>query len=88
VHVAKQAVMASYDGGWQAAAREVARRAGGHLDPDIGARFAANIEPVLGALEAPDMLAAARWPASRGPRSRFPWVTWIACARLSRASPI
>ena len=59
VHVAEQAVMAHYDGGEQAAARHVARLAGGHLDPDICASFAANIEPILATLEAPDMLAAA-----------------------------
>ena len=59
VHVAEQAVMAHYDGGPQAAVHEVARRAGGHLDPDICASFAANVESILGALEAPDMLAAA-----------------------------
>ncbi len=59
VHVAEQAVMADYDGGAAAAGRHVARLAGGHLDPDICASFAANIEPTLAALEAPDMLAAA-----------------------------
>jgi len=59
VHVAEQAVMAHYDGGGQAAALHVARRAGGHLDPGICASFAANLELILDALEAPDMLAAA-----------------------------
>jgi HD-GYP domain-containing protein (c-di-GMP phosphodiesterase class II)/DNA-binding CsgD family transcriptional regulator len=59
VQVAEQAVMAHYDGGGQAAARHVARRAGGHLDPGICAGFAENIESILGVLEAPDMLAAA-----------------------------
>ena len=59
VHVAEQAVMAHYDGGEQGAARHVARLAGGHLDPDICAAFAANLEPILAPLEAPDMLAAA-----------------------------
>jgi HD-GYP domain-containing protein (c-di-GMP phosphodiesterase class II) len=59
VHVAEQAVMAHSHGGCEAAAQEVARRAGGHLDPDICASFAANREPILGALDAPDLLAAA-----------------------------
>lgn len=59
VHVAEQAVMAHSDGGRRAAEEEVARRAGGHLDPDICACFAANVEAILGALDAPDMLAAA-----------------------------
>ena len=59
VHVAEQAVMAHYDGGAPAAARHVARRAGGQLDPDMCAGFAANIEPVLAALDTPDMLATA-----------------------------
>jgi HD-GYP domain-containing protein (c-di-GMP phosphodiesterase class II) len=59
VHVAEQAVMAHYEGGPQAAGRHIARRAGGHLDPDICASFATNIESILAALEAPDMLAAA-----------------------------
>ncbi len=59
VHVAEQAVMAHYDGGAQAGARHVARRAGGHLDPEICASFAANMESIFAALEAPDMLATA-----------------------------
>jgi HD-GYP domain-containing protein (c-di-GMP phosphodiesterase class II) len=59
VHVAEQAVMAHYEGGGQAALRHVTRRAGGHLDPDICAVFAVNIEAILSALDAPDMLAGA-----------------------------
>jgi HD-GYP domain-containing protein (c-di-GMP phosphodiesterase class II) len=59
VHVAERAVVAHYDGGTQAAARDVARHAAGQLDPDICASFAANGEAVFTALEAPDMLAAA-----------------------------
>ncbi|MGO9903764.1 MAG: HD domain-containing phosphohydrolase [Solirubrobacteraceae bacterium] len=58
VHVAEQAVVTHYDGGATAAAREVARRAGGHLDPDICAAFAEHIEWILGALDESDMLAA------------------------------
>lgn len=59
VHVAEQAVMAHYDGGLPAAARHVARRAGNHLDPDVCATLRADIEAILSALDAPDMLAAA-----------------------------
>jgi HD-GYP domain-containing protein (c-di-GMP phosphodiesterase class II) len=59
VHVAEQVVMAHYEGGPEATARHVARRAGTHLDPDIAAAFAADRGQILAALEAPDMLAAA-----------------------------
>lgn len=59
VHVAEQAVMAHFDGGQQAAAHAVARRAGRQLDPDICATFAANIESITGALDTPDLLATA-----------------------------
>jgi hypothetical protein len=59
VHVAEQAVMAHFDGGHQAAAHAVARRAGRHLDPDICATFSANIEPITGPLDSPDLLATA-----------------------------
>jgi HD-GYP domain-containing protein (c-di-GMP phosphodiesterase class II)/DNA-binding CsgD family transcriptional regulator len=59
VHVAEQAVMAHYQGGAQAAAGHVSQRAAGHLDPDICATFAANLEAILSALAAPDILAAA-----------------------------
>jgi len=59
IHVAEQAVMAHYDGGANAAVAHVARRAGGHLDPDVVASFMADSATILGALDAPDMLAAA-----------------------------
>jgi HD-GYP domain-containing protein (c-di-GMP phosphodiesterase class II) len=59
VHVAEQVVMAHYDGGGAVTAQHVARRAGSQLDPAICSAFADNLEPILGALEAPDMLAAA-----------------------------
>ncbi len=58
VHVAEQAVLAQYDGGDRAARAEVARRAGGHLDPAICDVFEANRESLMAALSAPDMLAA------------------------------
>lgn len=59
VHVAEQAVMAEYEGGAAAAVERVRREAGGRLDPEICASFSANHEPVLAALDDPDMLAAA-----------------------------
>lgn len=58
VHVAEQAVMVHHQAGPRAAAREVARRAGGQLDPEMCAAFAAHTDEILGVLELPDMLAA------------------------------
>ncbi|HUB75581.1 MAG TPA: HD domain-containing phosphohydrolase [Solirubrobacteraceae bacterium] len=58
VHVAEQAVVNHYDGGSPAAAREVARRAGGHLDPEVCDAFANQVEWILAVLDDPDMLAA------------------------------
>lgn len=59
VHVAEQAVFAHADGGVAAAVAEVRRRAGGHLDPDLAARFAADAGALLAVLDAPDLVAAA-----------------------------
>lgn len=59
VHVAEQAVLAHFDGGQQSAAEAVERRAGRQLDPDICASFAANLEPITGPLDSPDLLATA-----------------------------
>jgi HD-GYP domain-containing protein (c-di-GMP phosphodiesterase class II)/DNA-binding CsgD family transcriptional regulator len=71
VHVAEQAVLAYAAGGPPAARAEVARRAGGHLDPELCARFAHAGEGVLAPLEAPDpftaVLAAEPPPAARVP---------------------
>jgi HD-GYP domain-containing protein (c-di-GMP phosphodiesterase class II)/DNA-binding CsgD family transcriptional regulator len=58
VHVAEQAVLAYAAGGPRAARAEVARRAGGHLDPELCARFAHAGEAVLAPLEAPDPFTA------------------------------
>jgi HD-GYP domain-containing protein (c-di-GMP phosphodiesterase class II)/DNA-binding CsgD family transcriptional regulator len=58
VHVAEQAVLAHFSGGAAAARTEVARRAGGQLDPDVCAEFARHCDEVLATLAAPDMLAA------------------------------
>lgn len=58
VHVAEQAVLAHFSGGEAAARNRIARRAGGQLDPDLCAEFSTHCEAVLGALDAPDMLAA------------------------------
>jgi HD-GYP domain-containing protein (c-di-GMP phosphodiesterase class II) len=59
VHVAEQVVMADYDGGPAAVPGRVARLVGGHLDPDVCRCLAESSEDVIGALAAPDMLAAA-----------------------------
>jgi len=58
MHVAEQIVLTHYEGGAAAAVAEVARRAGGHLDPAICACFAAHAESVMAPLAAPDMLSA------------------------------
>jgi HD-GYP domain-containing protein (c-di-GMP phosphodiesterase class II)/DNA-binding CsgD family transcriptional regulator len=58
VHVAEQAVFAHADGGRAAAVAEVARRAGGHLDPDLAAAFLRDADALLAGLDAPDLLAA------------------------------
>ncbi|MGQ0576535.1 MAG: HD domain-containing phosphohydrolase [Pseudonocardia sp.] len=70
VHVAEQVVFAYAAGeaarpsdhragvGGAAAVAEVRRRAGGHLDPDLAARFVADADQVLAGLDAPDLLAA------------------------------
>jgi HD-GYP domain-containing protein (c-di-GMP phosphodiesterase class II)/DNA-binding CsgD family transcriptional regulator len=58
VHVAEQAVLGHFRGGEAAARSEIARRAGGHLDPELCAAFSVHGEQVMGALSAPDMLAA------------------------------
>src|SRR5438105_8237013 len=46
VHVAEQAVLAHFTGGATAARSEVARRAGGQLDPDLCAEFARHSDDV------------------------------------------
>lgn len=71
VHVAEQAVMTHYGLGAEATTEHTLRRARNHLDPDICAIFTANPEPILSALEAPDMLAAAL-EAEPAPRVRVP----------------
>jgi HD-GYP domain-containing protein (c-di-GMP phosphodiesterase class II)/DNA-binding CsgD family transcriptional regulator len=58
VHVAEQAVLAAAEGGPAAAAAEVARRAGGHLDPDLATAFLRDGDDLLSVLEEPDLLAA------------------------------
>ncbi|HEY2772321.1 MAG TPA: HD domain-containing phosphohydrolase [Solirubrobacteraceae bacterium] len=71
VHVAEQVVMAHYDHGADAAVPHISRRAGNHLDPDVCAVFTIDPEPILSALDAPDMLAAAL-QAEPAPRVRVP----------------
>jgi HD-GYP domain-containing protein (c-di-GMP phosphodiesterase class II)/DNA-binding CsgD family transcriptional regulator len=65
VHVAEQVVMADYEGDATAVPGRVARLAGGHLDPDVCSCLVESSEEVIGALAAPDMLAAA---VAREPR--------------------
>jgi HD-GYP domain-containing protein (c-di-GMP phosphodiesterase class II)/DNA-binding CsgD family transcriptional regulator len=57
VHVAEQAVLAAADGGRASALTEVARRAGGHLDPDVAAAFRGSSDALFDVLEQPDALA-------------------------------
>ncbi|MEU8896374.1 HD domain-containing phosphohydrolase [Nocardia sp. NPDC048505] len=56
VHVAEQAVLAAAGRDRRAAEAELRRRAGGHLDPDLVAAFAADA--LWDCLEAPDALTA------------------------------
>ncbi len=58
VHLAEQVVLAHFSGGEIAARREIARRSGGQLDPDLCAHFSRHCEEIVGALDVPDMLAA------------------------------
>ncbi len=58
MHVAEQAVLADAARGRAAARDEVARRAGGQLDPELCARFAERADAILAALDEPDLLAA------------------------------
>jgi HD-GYP domain-containing protein (c-di-GMP phosphodiesterase class II)/DNA-binding CsgD family transcriptional regulator len=58
VHVAEQAVLAHARAGKAGARRELARRAGGHLDPDLCAAFGVHADAVLAVLDGEDALAA------------------------------
>jgi hypothetical protein len=58
VHVAEQAVLAHAAGGTPSALAEVARRAGGHLDPDLSARFVALAGQALAPLSHHDAISA------------------------------
>ena len=66
VHVAEQAVLAHAEGGPPAARAEVARRAGGHLDPGLATAFVRDAEDLLDRLEAPDLFAAVLAAEPRG----------------------
>ncbi len=57
VHVGEQAAWAHAQAGPAGAVDEVRRRAGGHLDPDLAARFVADADAVLAPLDTPDLLA-------------------------------
>jgi len=56
VHVGEQAAWAHAQAGRAGAIAEVRRRAGGHLDPDLAARFVANADAALAPLDTPDLL--------------------------------
>jgi HD-GYP domain-containing protein (c-di-GMP phosphodiesterase class II)/DNA-binding CsgD family transcriptional regulator len=58
VQVAEQAVLAAAEGGRAAALSEVARRAGGHLDPHLAAAFLRSADALLPVVEVSDLLAA------------------------------
>ena len=57
VHVGEQAAWAHAQAGPAGAIAEVRRRAGGHLDPHLAARFVADADAVLAPLDTPDLLA-------------------------------
>jgi HD-GYP domain-containing protein (c-di-GMP phosphodiesterase class II) len=57
-HVAEQAVIAHAEAGEASAGRELARRAGGHLDPNLCAAFAVHADLLFAILGGEDMLAA------------------------------
>jgi HD-GYP domain-containing protein (c-di-GMP phosphodiesterase class II) len=57
-HVAEQAVIVHAQAGEAGVRRELARRAGGHLDPDLCAVFADQADALLEVLSGEDMLAA------------------------------
>jgi HD-GYP domain-containing protein (c-di-GMP phosphodiesterase class II) len=59
VHAAEQVVMVHYDSGPASVRAQVARLAGGHLDPGVCAVLDDCLEELLAALEEPDMLADA-----------------------------
>jgi HD-GYP domain-containing protein (c-di-GMP phosphodiesterase class II) len=83
VHVAEQAVFAHAAGGRAAAVAEVRRRAGGHLDPGLAARFVADADGLLAVLDAPDLLTAVV-AAEPGPgRVVFPDELGRLCRALS-----
>ena len=57
-HVAEQAVLGHAEAGDAGARRELARRAGGHLDPNLCGAFAEHADELLAVLGAEDMLTA------------------------------
>lgn len=69
LHLAEQAVLAQVSGGNAGAVAEVARRSGGHLDPDLVAEFLAHADAILAATDVPDTVEAV---LEREPQ---PWVS-------------
>ncbi|MEA2218054.1 MAG: hypothetical protein QOJ35_680 [Solirubrobacteraceae bacterium] len=78
VGVAEQAAMAHAAGGVGAARAEIARRAGGHLDPSLCDVFVACAEEIVAPIEAADDLL----PAVRA--AEPPPVLWLSPADLER----
>ncbi len=71
VAVSEQAAIAHATGGAEAAKAEVARRAGGHLDPALCEAFAQNAEEILGPIEAAENLVEAVCAAEPAPAMRL-----------------
>ena len=64
-HVAEQAVIAHAEVGDAGARRELARRSGGHLDPDLCAAFADHADPLFAVLGTPRTCSPRSWRPSR-----------------------
>jgi len=78
VGVAEQAAIAHAVGGVGAARAEIARRAGGHLDPSLCEVFLANAAEILAPIDAADDLVDAVHAAEPPP------VLWLSTADLQR----
>ncbi|MGO9754290.1 MAG: hypothetical protein ACLP8S_33120 [Solirubrobacteraceae bacterium] len=78
VGVAEQSAIAHALGGVGAARAEIARRAGGHLDPSLCEVFLANAEEVLAPVEQADDLVDAVRAAEPAP------VLWLSAVDLER----